>query len=113
MIERKRDKALLGFCGLIRIPEPDSPMHGSIEIGWRIRQDMWRRGYAFEAASAVLDWGEQKFANQHIVSRIDKDNVASRNLARKLFMRRDAKREKAHAKIDDQLTVFKAQRDRR
>jgi len=107
LVERKRDIALLGFCGIIRITETSSPMYGALEIGWRIRADMWRRGYAFEAASAVMDWAEPRFEREHLVARIDKGNVASERLARKLYMRRDRKRERAEALAGAGANVFK------
>lgn len=87
VIERKRDHAFVGFCGLIRVRETSSNLFGRIEIGWRVRSDMWRRGYAYEAAQAVLNYGTEHFAEQ-IISRVSPGNVASRGLMHKLGMRR-------------------------
>src|SRR5690606_18975183 len=54
-MERRADGAMLGFCGLQ--PGPDgTPIAGRIEIGWRLRADVWGQGYAREAAQASLDW---------------------------------------------------------
>ena len=53
VVERRRDNAFLGFVGIIRIEEEDCPFAGEVEIGWRLRQSVWRRGYGFEAAAAV------------------------------------------------------------
>lgn len=69
VIERKCDRAFLGFCGLIRVAEPNSTVPGKIEIGWRVRSDMWRRGYAYEAAVATLKYGRDQFA-ETIISRV-------------------------------------------
>ena len=69
VMERKRDKELLGFCGLIRVNEPSSTVSGKIEVGWRVRSDMWRRGYAYEAAEAVLRYGREHFTDD-IISRV-------------------------------------------
>src|SRR4051812_49373092 len=56
IVERKTDAALLGFCGLKRINTPGAgPITGDFEIGWRLREDAWGRGYAKEAAIASLD----------------------------------------------------------
>jgi RimJ/RimL family protein N-acetyltransferase len=45
VMERKRDGAFLGFCGLDRL-EHDVPDHllGRIEVGWRLREDTWGEG---------------------------------------------------------------------
>ena len=87
VMERKRDKAFLGFCGLILVNDPSSTVSGTIEIGWRLRSDMWRRGYACEAAEAVLRYGRDH-VTQPIISRVAPGNVPSRGLMQKLGMRR-------------------------
>ena len=55
-VERRSDRALLGFCGL-KPGAPDTPIADDVEIGWRLGRDYWGRGYAREAAQASLDWG--------------------------------------------------------
>jgi RimJ/RimL family protein N-acetyltransferase len=109
VVERRRDEELLGFCGIITLTERDSPLRELHETGWRIRADMWRRGYGFEAASAVMELAERRFQGEHLVARISKRNAASQALARKLGMRREQKMEKAQAKVDDELAVFRAE----
>lgn len=86
--ERRRDNAFLGFVGLIRVEEDDCPFVGEVEIGWRLRQDNWRQGYGYEAASAVLDYAFSRLKLQRIVSRTSKRNAASVALMRKLGLRR-------------------------
>jgi RimJ/RimL family protein N-acetyltransferase len=54
-IERKDDRAFLGFCGL-KPGAVGTPIEGRIEIGWRLAADHWGKGYAREAAMASLDW---------------------------------------------------------
>jgi RimJ/RimL family protein N-acetyltransferase len=53
-VERREDKALLGFCGLL---PAKPPIEGEIEIGWRLAREAWGHGYALEAAQASLGWG--------------------------------------------------------
>lgn len=88
VVERRRDKSFLGFVGIIRIEEDDCPFVGEVEIGWRLRQSVWRRGYGFEAASAVLEQAFSKLELARVVSRTSKRNIASIALMRKLGMRR-------------------------
>lgn len=61
MVERKDDGVAIGTCGLLKrdlLPEPD--------IGYAFLPEHWGQGYAFEAASAVLDYGHY----QHELTRI-------------------------------------------
>jgi RimJ/RimL family protein N-acetyltransferase len=52
-LERKSDRALLGFCGLKLADAPGGEaIAGLHEIGWRLREDCWGQGYAKEAAIA-------------------------------------------------------------
>jgi len=57
VMERKADGAFLGFCGFKVTDVSGTPLVGEIEIGWRLREDKWGRGYAREAALATLRWG--------------------------------------------------------
>lgn len=88
VVERRSDYQFLGFCGLVKIPDFDCPFKGSVEIGWRLRQSAWRRGYGFEAASAVLRYAFSELGAREIVSRTAKANTASKALMRKLGMTR-------------------------
>jgi len=106
-VERKRDNALLGFSGIIVVPEAGSPLRGKLEIGWRIRADKWRRGYAYEASAAVIEWAGWEHPEEPLYARIHKDNAASQALARKLGMRRARALEAMQAKVDAELLVFK------
>lgn len=88
VLERREDRRFLGFCGLVRIPERDCPFRGELEIGWRIREDAWRNGYAFEAASATLNYAFKRLKMPLVVSRAAAGNKPSQGLMEKLGMRR-------------------------
>lgn len=107
VVERKHDRALLGFCGIIRVPDRGSPLRGKLEIGWRIRSDKWRRGYAYEAAAAVLEWAGWELNDEYVYARVHRENEASQRLARKLGMRRDRVMERKQARDDEALWVFR------
>ena len=55
--ELRETGALIGTCG-VRIAGnyPGTPVEGMHEMGWRIAEAYWGRGYATEAARATLDW---------------------------------------------------------
>ena len=59
-----------------------------MEIGWRLREDAWGRGYAKEAATASLDLGFRAFGADDVVALTVAGNTASWGLMRKLGMTR-------------------------
>ncbi len=79
---------LLGFCGLKRADTPGSPVEGEFEIGWRLREDGWGRGYAREAAEAALRFAFEHLAAERVVALTVAGNAPSQTLMRRLGMRR-------------------------
>ena len=63
---------------------------GDHEIGWLVREDRWRMGYAYEAMRAVTAWGFTVHAAPHLVAITVAQNVGSQGLMRKLGMQRRA-----------------------
>ena len=90
-VERKEDGALLGFCGLKRVNSPGGEaLHGDFEVGWRLREDAWGRGYAREAAIASLDLAFERFGATHVVALTVPGNTTSIGLMKRLGMTRRA-----------------------
>jgi RimJ/RimL family protein N-acetyltransferase len=54
------------------------------ELGWTIARDRWRRGYATEAARRALRYAFEELGQQHVISLIHPDNVASIAVAKKI-----------------------------
>ncbi|MGN3974628.1 GNAT family N-acetyltransferase [Tsuneonella sp. SYSU-LHT278] len=88
IVERKSDGEVLGFCGLKRADAPGSSVAGQFEVGWRLREDAWGRGYAREAASAALDAAFDRFGADEVVALTVDGNEASWGLMKRLGMRR-------------------------
>jgi len=89
MIMEERDTgAMVGHCGLRRVAHPFAPNPEDFEIGWLVREDRWRRGYALEAMRAVIDWGFGTFRAPRIVALTVASNVGSWRLMEKLGMAR-------------------------
>lgn len=59
-----------------------------IEIEWRLRPAFWGRGYATEAASAVLWHGFVDLALDELVADINAANIASIAVAERIGLRR-------------------------
>lgn len=88
IVERKRDRELLGFCGLKLADDAGSPVEGDHEIGWRLREDAWGQGYAKEAACATLDYAFERLHAPHVVSLTVIGNEPSWGLMERLGMTR-------------------------
>jgi len=87
MIEKDTGE-LVGHCGIKRVDNPLARNQGDHEIGWLVREDRWRRGYAEEAMRAVLAWAFERVGAPHVVALTSEANVASWKLMEKLGMRR-------------------------
>lgn len=87
IVERRSDAALLGFCGL-KIGNVGSIV-GEIEIGWRLREDVWGQGYAREAASACLEWAWNNLSCRRVVAVTVQRNERSWSLMERLGMHRE------------------------
>jgi RimJ/RimL family protein N-acetyltransferase len=95
-IERKSDKALLGYCGLRICDDLERPVHGNVEIGWRLREDAWGQGYAREAAQTALDWAWANLDADRVVSFTVPANEPSWRLMERLGMVRRPDLDFAH-----------------
>ena len=79
--ELKTDK-LIGAINLTPIPSTDE-----IQIGWIISRSFRKRGFAFEAAKAALEFGINKTNFNPIYAVYEKDNIASEKIMEKLNFR--------------------------
>lgn len=70
----------VGCCGL----RPYDLSLGVYEIGFHIRSDHWRRGYAYEAAQAVIDFAFDHLGAKGLFAGHNPKNEASRLLLEKL-----------------------------
>jgi ribosomal-protein-alanine N-acetyltransferase len=79
---------LIGIVGLQTVPD-DLPCAPAVEIGWRLGRPYWRRGYAFEAAEATLEYGREQLGLPEIIAITATINAPSRALMDKLGMTYD------------------------
>jgi RimJ/RimL family protein N-acetyltransferase len=54
------------------------------EVGWGISSEFRGKGYAVEAARASIDWAFATFELDQIIHCIDRENIASQAVARRL-----------------------------
>ena len=81
---------IVAHCGLRRVAHPLAPNPTDHEIGWVVREDRWRMGYAHEAMRAVVEWGFAVHAASHLVALTCEANIGSWRLMEKLGMERRA-----------------------
>lgn len=90
LVIEKETGGLVGNCGLKQVDNPLAQNVGDLEVGWLIRQDRWRRGYAEEAVRAVIDMAFARDLAPHLAALTSERNAASWRLMEKLGMRRKA-----------------------
>ena len=69
---RKVDGAWLGWCGLKYMPE-----NKEVDLGYRLHQRYWNKGYATEAAIACVQYGLETCNYPFIVGRVVQENIGS------------------------------------
>ena len=74
----------IGTILLMPLEDDDGPT-GLVEVGWHLHPDHQGRGYATEAAGAVLDAAPASGIDEALAL-IDLDNVPSQRVARRLGM---------------------------
>lgn len=96
----KETSQCIGFVGL-NIPEFTSHFTPCVEIGWRLSSQAWGKGYATEAARAVLQAGFEEFNLQEIVAFTVPANKRSQRVMEKIGMVRDLNGDFDHPKVPE------------
>lgn len=79
LVELKESGEPIGICGLIKRETLDD-----VDLGFSFLSRFWRKGYAFEAASAVMSYGNRVLGLSRIVAIVSQDNHPSAKLLEKL-----------------------------
>lgn len=93
---RQRDRILLAVTlrdrviGDMRLRRSSPPEEGEAEIGWVMHPVYHGRGYATEAAAALIDYGFTVHALSRVWAGLDPRNVASARVCLRLGMHREA-----------------------
>ncbi|MBV8665456.1 MAG: GNAT family N-acetyltransferase [Burkholderiaceae bacterium] len=82
LVQRKEDGAALGTCGLIKRDALDD-----IDLGYAFLPEYRGQGFAFEAATAMLDYARDEIGLKRLVAIVSPDNEASVKLLERLGMR--------------------------
>jgi len=82
MVELEEAGRPIGICGLLKREGLED-----VDIGFAFLPQFWSQGYAFEAASAVMDYGKGSLGLDRIVAIASPDNDRSFKLLEKLGLR--------------------------
>jgi RimJ/RimL family protein N-acetyltransferase len=79
LVERKESGEPIGICGLIKRDALED-----VDLGFAFLPAFWGKGYAFESAAAVMDYGQRTFALPRLLAITSQDNEVSARLLEKL-----------------------------
>lgn len=88
-----------GFVGLI-VPAWSAHFTPAVEIGWRLPQAAWGRGYASEAAAAAAAFALQQLQLPELVAITVPGNLPSRRVMARIGMVHDVEGDFDHPRID-------------
>ena len=92
-IEASRQNFVSGDAFVFAITQPGGPTIGTVgltpsgdclELGFWLSKSHWGRGYASEAARAVIDWSQKRFPGKGLIAGHFSDNPASGRVLEKL-----------------------------
>lgn len=79
MVEKQTGR-LIGDCGTVW-QEVDG--RAELEVGYHVNRTHWNRGFATEAAKAMIEYAFDRPGVDHLISLIRPENVQSRRVAEK------------------------------
>jgi len=82
LVELKEGGSSVGICGLIKRDSLED-----VDIGFAFLPNYWGKGYAYEAASAVMAYGGNVLGFNRVVAITSVDNDRSVRLLEKLGLR--------------------------
>lgn len=81
---KKDNQELIGFCGLLPWKFDGNK---EVEIGYRLAKTEWEKGFATEAAVAIVDYAKEQLQLTELFCLIEPENKRSIRVAQKLGMK--------------------------
>ncbi len=97
-VELLENREFIGFIGLC-YQDYDVDFAPFIDIGWRLKESAWGKGYATEGAKACLEHGLETLKIEKIYAVASHVNVPSINVMKKIGMEKS--RDFIHPKLVD------------
>ena len=82
LVELKESGASIGMCGLIKRDSLEDA-----DIGFAFLERFWSKGYAFESASAVMNYAQNALGLKRVLAIVSPDNQGSIKVLEKLNLR--------------------------
>jgi [ribosomal protein S5]-alanine N-acetyltransferase len=82
LVEWKDTVAPIGICGLLKRDALED-----VDIGFAFLEKFWSKGFAFESAAAVIEYGRSALGIKRIVAITSPDNEGSIRVLRKIGLR--------------------------
>lgn len=86
LVETKSDAVPIGMCGVMRKPWLDGP-----DLAYAMLAEASGRGYASEAAAAVVSHAHRSVGLDRLIAIVVPDNAASKRVLQKLGFRADGR----------------------
>ena len=84
-VEIPNQQKFIGFVGL-HTPKDSMPFSPCVEVGWRLSNQHWGKGYATEGAKAALEYAFNRLGLSEVVSFTSLGNVRSMAVMKKIGM---------------------------
>ncbi|ESU28173.1 GCN5-related N-acetyltransferase [Flavobacterium limnosediminis JC2902] len=82
----KETNEFIGWSGIKFLTEPENNHVNVYEIGYRLQEEYWGKGYGSEAAQAWLDYGFSEMKIEKMYASVHKENTASKRILEKIGM---------------------------
>jgi RimJ/RimL family protein N-acetyltransferase len=82
LVELKDSRVPIGICGLIKRDTLED-----VDIGFAFLQKFWSKGYAYESAAAVIEYGRKELGLNRIVAITIPENYGSIKVLKKIGLR--------------------------
>lgn len=102
----KENDEFIGFTGLLTATF-EAPFTPAVEIGWRLASSHWGKGYATEAAKAVLDYAFNTLKLNEVVSFTTVNNTPSRRVMEKIGLTHNPDDDFIHQAIPEEYAELK------
>ena len=82
----KKTNKVIGWAGIKFVTETENNHTNFYDIGYRLQEKHWRKGYGLEAAKAWLDYGFNQMQIPVIIATAHVDNEGSNAILQKIGM---------------------------
>ena len=89
VVELKDTKEVIGWAGLKFITEEENGHVNFHDLGYRLREEFWRKGYAYEAATKWLDHAFSVMKIPTVYASAHIDNIGSNKILKKIGLQQN------------------------